>query len=151
MQPRDNFGLFETGNDLDPADWTFTADATAQSAEVITLASLVLPGGTLPTIAAEYFSLGYAVRPSPNYARIPIVSSTAESGGGLTVTLAYAPSPAVTTTETGWEIIPGYDGTIETAEDKFANEVNFGGFPRVPVATPNLVAVKRNTGNSGKK
>jgi len=151
MQPRDNFALFEDGNDLDPADWTFEADATAQSGEVITLASLTWPGGTLPTIAAEYFALGYAIRPSPNYARIPIVSSTAESGGGLTVTLAYAPSPAITSTETGWEIIPGYDGVFDTAEDKFSNGDHFGGFPRVPIATPNLVAVKRNTGNSGKK
>jgi len=151
MQTRDNWALGEDGNGLDVADWTFTGTATSQADEVVTLDTLAWPGGALPTLAANYFALGYAVRPAPNYARIPIISSTAESGGSLTVTLAYAPSPAVTTSEVLWQLIPGYDGTIETAEDKFANGDNFGGFPFVPIAAPNLIAVKRNSGNAGKK
>ena len=151
MQVRDNWALGEDGNGLDVADWTFTATATAQADEVVTLGSLSWPGGTLPTIAANYFALGYAIRPAPNYARIPIMSSTLLSAGSLTVTLAYAPSPALSGSESGWSLIPGYDGTIDTAEDKFANEDNFGGFPFVPIAAPNLIAVKRQTGNAGKK
>lgn len=151
MQTRDNWALGEDGNGLDVADWTFAVTATAQTDEVVTLGTLSWPGGALPTIAANYFALGYAIRPAPNYARIPIVSSTLLSAGSLTVTLAYAPSPALSGSESGWSLIPGYDGTIETAEDKFGNADNFGGFPFVPNASPNLIAVKKNTGNSGKK
>lgn len=151
MQNRDNFALGEIGNDLSLAAWTFTASATAQTAEVVTLNSFTWPGGALPTMAAEYFALGYAVRPAPNYARIPILSSTARTAGALQITLAYAPSPAVTTTETEWKLVPGYDGTFTTSEAKFANGDHFGGFPFIPAAAPNLIAIKRNTGNSGKK
>lgn len=151
MQTRDNWALGEDGNGLDVADWTFTGTATAQSAQTVTLDTIAWPGGTLPTIAANYFALGYAVRPAPNYARIPIMSSTLLSSGSLTVTLAYAPTPAVSASEPLWQLIPGYDGTIETAESKFGNADNFGGFPFVPIAAPNLIAVKRNTGNAGKK
>jgi hypothetical protein len=151
MQMRDNFALGEDGNELDVADWTFTAVATAQTDEVVTLDTLTWPGGTLPTIAAEYFALGYAIRPAPNYARIPIASSTALSSGEVEVTLAYGPSPAITTSESGWKLMPGYDGTFETAEDKFSNGDNFGGFPFVPIASPNLVAVQKDPANAGKK
>jgi hypothetical protein len=151
MQMRDNFALGEDGNELDVADWTFTAAPTAQVGNVVTIAGLSWPGGTLPTIAAEYFALGYAIRPTPHYARIPIASSTALASGELTITLAYAPSPEIEFGESGWQLIPGYDGTFETAEDKFSNGDNFGGFPFVPIASPNLVAVQKDPANAGKK
>lgn len=153
LQPGDNWEIFSDANGLDIADWTFTAEATSQSGTVVTLDSFTWPGGALPTIGADYFALGYIVRPSTGE-KIPILSSTAISAGEVELTLATAPTPAVSGTESGgnaWSVIPGYDGTLETATDKFANEDYFGGFPFAPATNPSLVPVKKDNASTGKK
>jgi hypothetical protein len=153
LQPGDNWELFSDANGLDIADWTFTANATSQTGTAVTLNTFTWPGGALPTIGANYFALGYIVRPSTGE-KIPILSSTAISAGAVTLTLATAPTPAVSGTESGgnaWSVIPGYDGTLDTATDKFANEDYFGGFKFAPATNPSLVPVKKDNTSTGKK
>lgn len=153
LQPGDNWELFSDANGLDIADWTFTANATSQTGVSVTLNTFTWPGGALPTIGANYFALGYIVRPSTGE-KIPILASTAISAGAVTLTLATAPTPAVSGTESGgnaWSVIPGYDGTIATATAKFSNEDYFGGFPFAPATNPSLVPVKKDNASTGKK
>ncbi len=152
LQPTDNFALFDSANGLLKADWTFSARLTNIAANVLTLDTLSWTQGDLPAMAAEYFAMGYVERPAASFERIPVVSSTALAGGALTVTLARAlivTAPALP--EVGWSLIPGYDGLLETAEDKFDNATHFGGFHFMPADNPSLVAMQRETGGSSKK
>src|SRR6266704_2458072 len=89
LQPTDNYALFDAGNRLLKADWTFTAHLTSVVGNVFTLDAFTWPGGALPAIGANYFALGYIERPV-TLERVPIISSTAISGGVLTVTLSHA-------------------------------------------------------------
>jgi len=149
IQPNDNYALFDAGNRLNKSDWTFSGSITAISGRTLTMGSITWPGGTLPTIGDNYFALGYAERPAPNFARIPIVASTAITGGHITFDLAWAIT--LTPTETGWKIYPGYDRTAATAASKFSNLTNFGGFDLVPASNPTLTALQTTGSGTGKK
>ena len=71
---------------------------------------------------------------------VPIVRSSAVSGGAVTVTLSRDPSPFP---EVGLAVAlwPGCDGIASTCQAKFGNWLNFGGHPYRPVANPSLVKV----------
>jgi hypothetical protein len=99
-------------------------------------------------LAANHFALGYIVRPSGQ--RIPILSSGAESAGDFTLTLAWAPAPPLAIDET-WVVVPGYDGTLATADTKFTNVENFRGFPFAPTTNPSVIPLKKDADSQGKK
>lgn len=151
MQPTDNYALFDAGNRLVRADWTFTCRAFDLTGLVLSVDTITWPGGALPAIGANYFALGYLERPGA-LERIPIMASTALAAGVVTVTLAHAPTAvAPVLPEAGWKLVPGYDGLSATATAKFNNLANFGGFPEVPSTDPSLVPVKKSSGGGGKK
>lgn len=152
MQPTDNYALFDAGNRLTKASWTFTARLASVAGWVFTLDTLTWPQGALPAIADNYFALGYIQRPNP-LERVPIGSSTAIAGGVVTVTLAHSlmNGPA-SPPEAGWLLVPGYDGLLTTAVAKFNNNIaNFGGFPECPDTDPSMVPVNNATGTANKK
>lgn len=153
LQVGDNNTLFDSRNALVKADWTFSARLTAISGSTLTFDTITWPQGALPTIDDDYFALGYIERPAgPTFERIMIVASTAISGGSITVTLASALDTAPTLPESGWALIPGYDGLPETADTKFGNyETHFGGFPFVPASNPSIVPMKKDSASTGKK
>lgn len=151
IQQGDNFALFDAGNRLVRANWTFTARLTAVAGNVLTFDTLTWPPGALPAIGANYFALGQIERPT-NVERIPVVASTAIAGGVVTLTLQHgfmelAPAPP----ENGWLLTPGYDGLYDTAVNKFSNGVNFGGFPFVPDVNPSLIQLANNLTGGSKK
>jgi hypothetical protein len=152
MQPHDNYALFDAGNGLVKADWTFSAILAGIAGNVLTFDTITWPGGALPAIGDEYFALGYIERPAAAFERIPIASSTTLAGGELTVTLAHGfARTAPAAPEAGWKLIPGYDGLKSTSVAKFGNLANFGGFPYMPKTNPSIVPVKQDNGSSGKK
>lgn len=151
MQTGDNYALFDAGNRLVRADWTFTARLTAVAGNVLTFDTLTWPPGALPSIPDNYFALGQIERPT-NVERIPIVASTAIAAGVVTVTLAHGfMHPAPVTPENGWLLTPGYDGLFSTADAKFNNATNFGGFPLIPDTNPSLVPIPTNQPAGSKK
>jgi hypothetical protein len=154
LQTVDNYALFDTGNRLVKANWTFTARLTAVVGNVLTLDTLTWPGGALPAMPNNYFALGSVERPlaGGGVERIPLVSSTAIAGGVVTVMMAHAfmqAAPALP--EAGWKLVPGYDGYYGTATGKFGNGVNFGGFPFIPSTNPSLVPIQTNQSSGSKK
>lgn len=153
MQVTDNYALFDAGNRLVKADWTFTGRLIAVSGRTLTFDTLSWPGGALPSIGAEYFALGYVERPpGASFERVMVASSAALVGGELTVTLAHDLGRGVPTTpEAGWKLVPGYDGLLATATGKFNNKVNFGGFPALPATNPTLSVYKQTTAPDSKK
>lgn len=152
MQTGDNWELFGEGNDLRREEWTFAARLTAVSGTTLTFDSFTWPQGSLPTIAAHYFAGGYVERPAgSSFERIPIASSTAMSGGALQVTIVNLLASSPTTPETGWSLVPGYDGQYETLDQKFGASEDFGGFPEIPATNPTIVPRKKDTTTAGKK
>ncbi|HEV2207300.1 MAG TPA: phage BR0599 family protein [Verrucomicrobiae bacterium] len=151
MQTCDNYALFDAGNRLTRASWTFTARLTAMAGLVLTFDTLTWPQGALPVIGANYLALGYVERPV-THERVLLVSSTALVAGALTATVSHAfMGAAPVAPEAGWLLVPGYDGLLETAVAKFNNAANFGGFPFMPDVNPSLVAMPSNRGGSSKK
>lgn len=148
MQPTDNYALFDAGNRLAREDWTFTGTLAAAAGAVLTFDGLSWPGGDLPEILEHWFALGYVQ--SPDGRRIPIIDSAELDGESVTVTCAHAPITAPDLGEE-WSLVPGYDGLATTADLKFGNLANFGGFPEVPEADPSLVPVKKDADSGGKK
>lgn len=151
LQLTDNHELFTAENGLDRGEWTFSATLTGISGRTLTFGSISRPGG-LPTVGADYFALGYIERPSgASFERIAVASSTALSAGSLTVELVRALSDTPSTPESGWSLIPGYDGSFETSADKFDNADRFGGFPFVPASNPSIIPKKKDATAAGKK
>ena len=66
-----------------------------------------------------------------NDRRLAEVLIHAVSGGIVTITLLEAPVRAITPSDT-FVIRAGCDKRVETCRDKFANTVNFRGFPHIP-------------------
>src|SRR5437899_1641806 len=83
LQTGDNYSLFDAGNRLVRADWTFTARLTGVAGNVLTLDTFTWPQVALPAIPDNYFARGQVERPT-NMERIPLVSSTAIGGGIVT-------------------------------------------------------------------
>lgn len=155
MQRTDNFALFDAGNGLDRDDWTFTARLTNVSGTQLTFDSLTWPQGALPAIVIEYFALGQVTRPAPGggvLERVPVVSSVAIDAGVLVLRLAHELTRgAPVVPETGWELTPGYDGSLATAVDKFDNARGFGGFKAIPEVNPSLVPLPKSDSSGAKK
>ena len=64
MQPTDNYALFDAGNRLVKADWTFTARLAAVDGTELTFDTLTWPQGALPVIGDHYFAIGYVESPA---------------------------------------------------------------------------------------
>ena len=60
------------------------------------------------------------------------MSAVASSGGAVTLS---APIPGLKAGD-AFEAYPGCDHTLSTCADKFGNQLNYGGFPYIPVKNP---------------
>lgn len=145
LQPGCNHSLFGVGCGLNQSDWEFDGQVASVDGGwpyAVTIGDIERSnGGSLPDIGVGWFGGGWIRFGSGSASRsVPIVSSTAESGGSITVTLSRPPFPAP---DLGEEVslLPGCDGVAGTCQTKFANWLNFGGHPLRPIANPSLVRV----------
>jgi len=147
IQPGCNHAVYRPGCELDPADWEFTATVSAPGAPGYPF-TFGLSGLTGPETVTEanWFAGGWV---EFGRDKISIRSSTAPSGGSMTVTLARDPRefPA---TGAVLKLFPGCDGRWETCGPKFDNALNFGGHPHIPTSNPSLVKLSPAV-NGGKK
>ncbi|MBN8248336.1 MAG: phage BR0599 family protein [Verrucomicrobia bacterium] len=147
IQPGCNHAIYRPGCGLDPADWEFMATVSAPGAPgypfTFGLAGLA---GPETVTEANWFAGGWV---EFGRDKISIRSSTAPSGGALTVTLARDPREFP---ESGasLKLFPGCDGRWETCGPKFDNALNFGGHPHIPTSNPSLVKLSPAV-NGGKK
>jgi uncharacterized phage protein (TIGR02218 family) len=149
-----NHALLSTGCGLASANWRFTATIAAPLVAgypfAINLTGLARDIGSVPTIAAGWFSGGWVEFGSgSNLVRRAILNSTAVSSGALQITLARNPAPFPSISD-AVALFPGCDGAASTCSSKFANFVNFGGHPFIPAANPSMVKMSSNLGG-GKK
>lgn len=118
--------VFGTTCKLSDTAHKVTATVSAVSGLSLTLAAAGFTGkaanwyarGKLQTGGGKDLRYGTALR------------STAESGGEITLLLAFALNVSVSDTVLVW---PGCDGIKETCQDKFDNYGNFDGHPLVPL------------------
>jgi len=162
FQQQCNHGLFGPGCTLAAADWKFTVTMSAAPAGGYPAAYYVaaLTGVGAAAIAAmaagaawgEFFAGGWAeFGAGAALERRAIVDSAfAPLGGGAGV-LTLDRNPAVLPVIGAVVVIyPGCDLGFDTCKAKFANGLNFGGHPFMPVANPTL-ALNQSTGGAGKK
>ncbi len=75
------------------------------------------------------------------------IMDSALSAGNIVLTLRM-PLSTNPETVTVW---PGYDGQYQTSIERFDNDLNFGGFPFLPIGNPSLIKVAKNNSSGGKK
>ena len=116
---------------------------------------LALPGGRsftasgLASFAAGWFSLGRLTWTSgPNADRVAEVASHDVVSGARRLTLLEAPVRPI---EAGDDFIvrAGCDKRLETCRDRYANVVNFRGFPHIPGQDTVIRYPNRGDANSG--
>ena len=150
-----NHSVFDSMCGLSLGSWMFSANHVSATGNQVTLGSWSRSGG-LPTGWGflNYFALGYLNRGTDSFR---ILSSTAVSGGQVTITLDRS-----TTWSSGEavSVVPGCDGRRETCkaynastnpQGKFNNYNQFGGFPFVPSSNPSFTPPKRTDATVGKK
>ncbi|MEM1314032.1 MAG: DUF2163 domain-containing protein [Pseudomonadota bacterium] len=92
----------------------------------------VAEGFELPDGGAGHYAMGRLVWTSgPNQGRTEAVRSVVVAGGALTVDLWRAPGAPASAGD-AFEISAGCDKRFATCRDKFANILNFQGFPFLP-------------------
>lgn len=98
----------------------------AVTIDTISGRTVTVSGVGLSGLAADYLALGWIETGSDDETdRKTILSSTAESGGSVTLTLNAPLSWAVVTDSA--TVVPGCDGKAATCTSKFSNFANFGG------------------------
>jgi hypothetical protein len=153
-----NHTLFDSGCGLSFSYWTFGATVVSSSANQVTLGTFTF-GDTFPAGwgFADYYALGFVARSSGE--KVSILTSTAVSGGQITLTLDRTPRTAWGASEV-ITLVPGCDGTMDTClaynallfpRGKFFNYARFGGFPYLPSKNPTAAPVKTTSGAYGKK
>lgn len=144
LQPGCNHVLFSVGCGLAVEDWQFNAVVTDAGAPAwpfeFVLGGLTRANGSgLPAFTPDWFAGGWIRFGIGGAARsVPVVRSSAVSGGSVTLTLTRdpAPFPVAGLAVSVW---PGCDGMAGTCQEKFSNWLNFGGHPFRPIANPSLV------------
>lgn len=150
-QPSCNVELFHPRCSLLATNWEFTGQVVSISGKTLLLDTLARTVGSLPTLSAHYFSLGWLEHGSgEDLQRKAIADSLAAAGGQLQLTLLYpfVTDPAVDDVITFY---PGCDQNISTCKAKFNNLANFRGFYYVPTGNPLTNPIQETNVSGGKK
>jgi uncharacterized phage protein (TIGR02218 family) len=114
-------------------------------------ANQIVVSGTFTSEENNWFALGYVEFGTGAQLEVrDILQSTFNSGTGNHTLWLAAPLRYAVATSTG-KMYPGCAKTPEVCEDKFANYVNYGGHPVVPVVSLNVRAMPLDTANGNKK
>lgn len=148
LQPTCNYAVYSPPCTLNKLDWKFTAKVSAYTADEtrkLDLTNLTRLSGSAPTFFTEWFSNGWiGWRFGKDIVLMPILTSTAPSGGALSVTLDRDPSPLPAANERIF-LYPGCDQKRVTCKaynagtnplGKFNNDLNFGGHDSIPPTNP---------------
>lgn len=161
LQTTCNHALFDSGCGLDRDDWEFSADVYSVSGTTLVLESFARTGGLPDGFGFEHwFALGFVEATIDGLpVRKIIFDSAAITSSRIEITLASAfeEAPAVAASVTLW---PGCDGRDETCKawhttdcptGKFDNYESFGGFPYIPITSPQSQPLKSSASSTGKK
>lgn len=150
IQPTCNHVLYSVGCALPRDDWQFNAVMASPGGKgwpyVFGLSGLVRSSGGAPAYSANWFAGGWIEVGSD---KIPVRASTVPAAGSMSITLARDPRPFPSSGDSV-RLFPGCDGRWDTCRSKFANGLNFGGHPHVPISNPSLVKLS-TAANGGKK
>ena len=156
QQPQGRIIQYGCDADLGDARCTVDLDSSAFSSEAGAVASLgdsprSFTASGLDTYANGWFSRGRLVwLTGANGTRVGEVKLHAKSSVGVTIELWQRPSEAISEGDT-FRIEAGCDKQFSTCRNKFANTINFRGFPHVPGNDFMLrVASRRDKNNGGR-
>jgi uncharacterized phage protein (TIGR02218 family) len=142
--PRCNYQLFEPN--------TCRVNPLAHE-NTVTLQSLnanqVVVSGTFASQDDNYFALGHIITGTGAHLEVRDVLQSTYSAGVHTLWLAAPLRHAVPAQAA--RLYPGCGKTPDVCRDKFANFVNYGGHPSVPVLSLNVRAMPPDTANGNKK
>ena len=138
-QPQDNFLLFSQENGLPSHLWTvFNRGIISINNNVVVVSNIYIPSAArqrgLISIPDDWFKGGAMVNTRTRE------SVTILESRGATITLLKKFNDLLLTD--GVNLVPGYDGEVQTTIDKFGNLNNFGGCPLVPEGNINREGIR---------
>lgn len=150
LQPTCNHILYSEGCGVPDSAMRHDATVTTPGGRgwpyVFGLTALARHSGDPLAISENWFAGGWIEIGAD---KVQIRSSTEPHSGVLSVTLSRDPL-AFPSAGDAVALYPGCDGRWDTCRSKFANRLNFGGHPHIPVSNPSLVKLS-SAANGGKK
>ena len=121
--------LYDGGCKVSRTSFEFNVTVTAISADGLTV---TVQGTGISGQASDFFAGGELQKPSGD--RRMVLNFT-DLGGGSGTVLVMLPYSGVAIGD-ALKLTAGCDHVIQTCRTKFANEVNYGGFPWIPTRNP---------------
>lgn len=143
IQRPDNFTIYTRPTGLVAADFD-------DAGVIDSITERVLVVSALADYADNYFAAGFVELGSgATFERRAILDSERVDATHQTITLDRVLVKHVVAAAIN--LFPGYDGSIEECDTKFANRINFGGHPYAPDTNPTIKAVEAKEVTGGKK
>jgi hypothetical protein len=145
----DNYTQFSEPTGLSPASFAI-AGTINTGFPILNQQTITIDSSPGHAQAAAYFAGGWLeTGTGVNLEKRGILDSVPTASVSLNLTidrplLKAVGAQAVT-------MYPGYDGSIDQCETRFANRINFGGHPYIPNINPGVKAMKPKDGSGGKK
>lgn len=152
LQPTCNWTLFEARCGLTLAAWLWEGEFNAWTSGLTFQAKSVAAGGSNPHSLAEHdLAGGYLILDTGADAQWRLIADNSAVSGGFMNVRITQPFVPDATTGTALALYPGCNGHYTRCVDFFANGLNFGGFPFMPIGNPTFAKISKTGGTGGKK